>query len=135
MPRKSKPKVKAKPLPKLKSGFEKKGAKFFKDKGIEAKYESVKIAYTVPSKKKNYIPDFVLPNGLIVEFKGKFDRVAREKMALVVAQNPELDIRMLFMRDNYIAKTSKTRYSDWCKKNGIKYAVSENGEVPEEWIS
>lgn len=56
-------------------------------------------------------------------------------MALVVEQNPDLDIRMLFMRDNKIAKNSKTRYSDWCKKRGIVYAVSELGEIPEDWVN
>lgn len=134
MPRKSKPKVKAKPLPKLKSGYEKKIAKFLRDRDIKAEYEKGKIPYTVPEKKKNYIPDFLLPNGIYVEGKGLFNRVGREKMLLVVQQNPELDIRMLFMRDNTISKTSKTRYSDWCEKNGIKYAISEYGEIPEEWL-
>jgi hypothetical protein len=76
----------------------------------------------------------MLPNGIIVEAKGKLDRLVREKMALVFEQNPDLDIRLLFMRDNKLSKTSKTRYSDWCEKRGIKYAVSEQGHIPEEWL-
>jgi hypothetical protein len=56
-------------------------------------------------------------------------------MALVFEQNPDLDIRFLFMRDNKISKNSKTRYSDWCKKRGIKYAVSEHGHIPDEWLA
>lgn len=103
--------------------------------GVPFKYESLKIPYVVPAKKRVYNPDFELPNGIIVEYKGKLDRVAREKMALVLEQNPTLDIRMLFMRNNKLSKTSKTRYSDWCEKRGIKFAVSENGEIPEEWIN
>jgi hypothetical protein len=56
-------------------------------------------------------------------------------MAAVIEQNPDLDIRMLFMRNNPITKTSKTKYSDWCDKRGIKYHISANGSVPEEWIA
>lgn len=56
-------------------------------------------------------------------------------MALVIEQNPDKDIRFLFMRDNKIQKTSKMRYSDWCEKRGIKCYVSEDGHVPEEWLN
>lgn len=120
---------------KLKSGFEKKGAAFLTKVGVPFEYETQRIKYVVPEKSKNYIPDFILPNGIYVEYKGKLDRDVREKMALVIEQNPDLDIRLLFMRDNKIAKNSKTRYSDWCKKRGIVYAVSELGEIPDEWIT
>lgn len=120
---------------KLKSGFEKKVATKLVEHSIPFEYETHKVKYTVPEKHKNYIPDFILPNGIYIEAKGKLDRDVREKMALVIEQNPDLDIRILFMRDNKIAKNSKTRYSDWCDKRGIVYAVSELGEIPSEWIS
>lgn len=94
----------------------------------------MKVPFVVPSKKRTYNPDFELPNGIIIEAKGKLDRLVREKMALVFEQNPHLDIRFLFMRDNKLSKSSKTRYSDWCEKRGIKYAVSESGHIPEEWL-
>lgn len=55
-------------------------------------------------------------------------------MALVIEQHPDLDIRLLFMRDNPIYKGSKTKYSTWCKERGIKFHVSANGEVPDEWL-
>lgn len=119
---------------KLKSGFEKKVAAYLAEKKVPFEYESIKVPYKVPEKKRTYNPDFELPNGLIIEAKGKLDRDVREKMALVLEQNPTLDIRLLFMRDNKIAKNSKTRYSDWCKKRGIKYAVSESGHIPDEWL-
>jgi hypothetical protein len=117
----------------FRSGFEKKIAKFLLNKA-EFEYEPFSIPYQVPIKKKRYTPDFVLANGVIVEAKGKLDRETREKMLLVTQQNPDKDIRLLLMRDNKISKTSKTRYSDWCEKNNIKYAVSEQGHVPEEWM-
>src|SRR5687768_14369486 len=119
---------------KLRSGLEKKVAAYLKLNKIPFEYETLRVAYVVPEKKRTYNPDFMLPNGLIIEAKGKLDRDVREKMALVIEQNPHLDIRVLFMRDNKIAKNSKTRYSDWCKKRGIKYAVSEEGHIPEEWL-
>lgn len=120
---------------KYKSGFEVKIAKSLADQGVEVKYEQAKIKFTVPSKARNYIPDFQLPNGIFVEGKGKLDRGTREKMALVIEQNPDKDIRLLFMRDNKISKVSKTKYSDWCEQRSIEYAVSEQGIVPESWIA
>lgn len=132
MPRKAKPKPKK--LVVGRSGFEKKISTYLHGLDVAFEYEPVRIAFTVPSKKRTYLPDFRLPNGIIVEGKGKFDPDAREKMALVTEQHPELDIRMLFMRDNYINKKSKTRYTDWCKKRGIKCAVSLEGHIPVEWL-
>lgn len=121
-------------IAKLKSGFERKVAKYLETNKVPYEYESIKVPYVVPSKKRTYNPDFELPNGIIVEAKGKLDRLVREKMALVFEQNPDLDIRFLFMRDNKISKNSKTRYSDWCEKRGIKYAISEEGKIPDEWL-
>lgn len=118
---------------KLKSGFEKKVAAYLEQNKVPFEYETLKVKYVVPTKNRTYNPDFILPNGVIIEAKGKLDRAVREKMALVIEQNPDLDIRMLFMRDNKIAKNSKTRYSDWCKKRGIPYAISESGHIPDEW--
>lgn len=116
------------------SGFEKKVAASLKLRKVKFEYEKLKISYTVPESKHVYTPDFVLPNGIVCEVKGKFDPASRAKMMLVIEQNPDLDIRMLFMRDNYINKKSKTKYSDWCIKRGIKYHVSLQGEIPEEWL-
>lgn len=120
---------------KYRSSFEARGAKYLESKGVDFEYEKDALPYVVPSKKKNYIPDFRLPNGIYVEFKGKLDRQTREKMTLVVEQHPDKDIRFIFMRDNKLSKTSKTRYSDWAEKKGIKYFVSEEGVVPDEWLA
>lgn len=117
-----------------KSKLEAKTAKFLEDRGIEVLYEKTKLKYTVPSKARTYTPDFQLPSGIFCETKGNFDAASREKMLLVIQQNPDKDIRMLFMRNNRITKKSETRYTDWCEKRGIKCAVSETGEIPEEWL-
>lgn len=118
----------------LRSGFEKKVAVYLDDRDIEYLYEAEKLDYEVPAKRHSYTPDFKLPNGIYIEAKGKWDAASRQKMAHVIEQNPDKDIRMLFMRDNPISKTSKTKYSDWAEKRGIKYHVSADGEVPEAWL-
>lgn len=134
MPRKVKVSRAKKPKT-LRSGFEKKIAKILTDREIPFGYESVRIPYTVPESKHYYTPDFELPNGVIIEAKGIFDRIARAKMALVLEQNPDRDIRILFMRNNKVNKNSKMTYGDWCTKRGIKWAVSLAGEIPEEWLT
>lgn len=68
---------------------------------------------------------------LIIETKGLFTAANRTTMKLVAEYHPDLDIRMVFMRDNKIHKKSDMRYSDWCKRHGIPYAI---GDIPEEWL-
>lgn len=120
----------------LRSGLEKRTAEYLDRLGVEYGYESEVLKYEVPAKVHKYTPDFtVIVNNMVIECKGRFDAAARQKMSLVIEQNPDRDIRLLFMRDNTISKNSKTKYSDWCEKRGIKYHVSATGEVPEEWIN
>lgn len=119
---------------KLRSGYEKKVRKCLEENKVQYTYESMVIKYVVPETKRSYTPDFVLENGIVIESKGFWDSTSRSKMALVIEQNPHLDIRILFQRDNAINKGSKTKYSDWCKKRGIKYAISPQGIIPEEWL-
>lgn len=133
MPKKKPPPV-AKKISDTRSGYERKLWKFLEANKVPFEYESLSIPYKVPVKNRRYTPDFILANGIYVEAKGKLDAKSREKMQLVVEQHPDLDIRILLMRDNKISKQSKTRYSDWCKKVGIKYHVSEHGEIPPEWM-
>lgn len=118
----------------MRSGFEKKVKNSLEQQKAKYEYESEHLSYNVPASKHRYTPDFTLANGTIIEAKGKFDAAARKKMALVIEQNPDRDIRMLFMRNNKITKTSKTKYSDWCDKRGVQWAASSSGQVPEEWI-
>jgi hypothetical protein len=129
------PKAPAKPKEKkMRSGFERKIAAALKERGVVYEYETDKITYTIPESKHYYVPDFKLPNGIYVEGKGIFDRDSRQKMVLVIEQNPDKDIRILFMRNNKLTRTAKQTYGEWCDKRNIKWAVSSKGEVPEEWI-
>lgn len=118
----------------LRSGFELKTAKYLDERKIKYEYETLAVKYEVPASNHTYKPDFILPNGIIVECKGRFTAADRKKMSLVIEQNPELDIRLLFMVDNTLNKSSKTTYSMWCEKRNIKCHVSRAGEVPPEWL-
>lgn len=113
------------------SKFEQKIADQLTKKKIKFEYESENIKYLMPESKHNYKPDFKLPNGIFIETKGKWDSDSRKKMALVKEQHPEIDIRILFMRDQPIRKGSSTMYSDVCKKLGYQYAFKE---IPSEWM-
>jgi hypothetical protein len=100
---------------------------------VKYKYEELKISYTVPESKHKYTPDFQLPNGIIVETKGRFVTADRKKHLLVKQQHPELDIRFVFSNPRCkISKVSKTTYADWCDKYGFKYSAKM---IPEEWIN
>ncbi len=116
----------------FKSGLEENISKQIEDKGIIVQYESEKIPYIVPATNHTYNPDFKLPNGIIVETKGRFVAADRKKHQLVKEQHPNLDIRFVFSNSkNKISKNSKTTYGMWCEKNGYKYA---DKEIPEEWF-
>lgn len=116
----------------FKSGLEENISNQIASKGIEVKYESEKVAYIIPASEHTYNPDFKLPNGIIIETKGRFVIADRKKHLLVKQQHPELDIRFVFTNSkNKINKKSKTTYADWCEKNGFKYA---DKEIPEEWF-
>ena len=117
----------------FKSGLEENISQQISDKGLEVKYESETLTYTIPASLHTYHPDFKLPNGIIVETKGRFVIADRKKHLLIKQQHPELDIRFVFSNSrNKINKSSKTTYADWCVKNGFKYA---DKVIPEEWFN
>ena len=114
------------------SGLEDKVAKQLELQGVKVEYETTKIKYVVPESLHTYTPDFVLPNGIIVETKGRFVVADRKKHLLVQKQYPDLDIRFVFSNSKTkISKGSKTSYADWCNKNGFTFA---DKEVPEQWF-
>ena len=112
------------------SKFEARCAADLKRRKVEFEYEPTRIPYHLALDCK-YTPDFELDNGIFVETKGRFVAADRRKHLAIRAQHPELDIRLVFMRNNTLSKVSKTKYSDWCDKNGFKWAI---GVVPEAWI-
>ncbi len=83
--------------------------------------------------KRKYTPDFFLPNGIVVEAKGKFTPKMRTKILAIRESNPDKDLRMMFMRDNWLTSAKKKKYTDWCAYHGIPCAVGY--KIPEDWIN
>ena len=91
------------------SQLENKVAELLVNLDVTFDYETAKIAYTIPH---NYYPDFILPNGVILECKGYWDSADRRKIKSVKEQNPDIDLRMVFQSPfNTISKRSKTTYA------------------------
>lgn len=105
-------------------------ARLLEEHGVNFEYEKLKIKYT--PNRKTYTPDLVLPNGVIIETKGRFMPIDRAKHLLIKEQHPDLDIRFVFSNSNTrLSKRSTTTYADWCVKHGFKYA---DQLIPLEWI-
>lgn len=114
------------------SGLEEKVASQLDGLSISYQYEKVKLKYVV-NETRTYTPDFLLPNGIIIESKGRFVAADRKKHLLVKQQHPDLDIRFVFTNSKAkISKGSKTSYGDWCDKNGFLYA---DKLIPEGWLN
>ena len=132
--------------PKYRSKLEERVCNNLRNRRIDFSYEPYQIQYTtevkpaycancghnVILKERNYTPDVVLGNGVVVEIKGKFTGEMRTKMLAVRRCNPDLDLRMLFPSDHLLTRKKKQRYSDWCERNGFTYHVGE--QVPSDWV-
>jgi Phage endonuclease I len=117
----------------MRSKYEEQIAKTLKTSKIPYQYESLKVKYTIPATLHSYCPDFVLPNGILIEAKGIFNTKDRKKHLLIKEQQSQLDIRFLFQNPNLtLNKKSKTTYWQWCEKNGFEWA--KGPEVPSEWV-
>lgn len=117
----------------FRSGLEDKVAAELLAQGIKVEYESTVISFVRPSRPSKYTPDFWLPNGIIIETKGRFLTADRQKHILIKQQHPHLDVRFVFSRSKErISKQSKTTYAMWCEKNGFLYA---DKSIPKEWLN
>jgi hypothetical protein len=115
------------------SGFEHKVSDQLKENKIKFGYETTVIDYIRPQTNHTYTIDFTLPNGILVETKGRWVIEDRKKHLLIKKQHPELDIRIVFMSGNTkIRKGSKTTYGMFCDKHDIKWAEKE---IPTSWFS
>jgi len=112
------------------SYFELEVAEKLVEDGATFEYEpaSGQVGYT--PKPSTYTPDFILPNGIIIETKGRLTVHDRTKHKLIRDQHPDLDIRFVFQYDNPITKGSKTKYSQWAEKQGFQWAIRY---VPKAW--
>lgn len=95
-------------------------------------YETTVIKYTKPERVAKYTPDFVLPNGIVIETKGRFLTADRQKHLLIKEQHPAIDVRFVFTNPNArISKASATTYAMWCEKHGFAYAKQM---IPPAWF-
>lgn len=114
------------------SGLEEQTAKDLKKRKVIFTYEETKIKW-LDSKMRTYTPDFVLPNGVIVETKGRFVAADRRKHLEIKKQFGDLyDIRFVFSNSRAkLYKGAKSSYGDWCTKHGFLYA---DKTIPKEWV-
>lgn len=112
----------------MRSAFERTLAQQLKRAKVGFKYESTKVPYTISHV---YNPDFILDNGIIIEAKGYFRPGDIAKMRAVKAQNPDLDIRFVFMDADKRIPGQKTTHGQWAERHGFPYA---SGKIPEEWL-
>jgi hypothetical protein len=114
------------------SGFEHKVSEQLTESKIKFGYEDTVINYIKPETHHKYTIDFRLPNGILVETKGRWVIEDRKKHLLIKKQHPELDIRIVFQSaKTKIRKGSKTTYGDYCDKHGIIWAEKK---IPESWL-
>lgn len=136
--------VRTKSRPKFRSKFEQSISDYLTKKGYKFEYESRKTRFRKPvqggicedcsstsvSKRAIYLCDFIVGGRPIyLEAKGRFLSADRTKILSVLNTSSEIDrsnFRLLFMRDNWTTKAGKERYTDWCKRHGIKCAVWPN---------
>jgi len=125
----TRPKTKKK-TSKYRSQLEERVAVLLTNLGVTYEYETTKIAYQISH---NYQPDFILPNGIILECKGYWDSDDRRKIKNVKEQNPDVDVRMVFQAPyNTISKRSKTTYAKWCDRHNIPWCTFQ--EIPIDWL-
>lgn len=114
------------------SGLEVEAAAFLTPRQEMLKYELLKIEWE-DLRYRTYTPDFELDNGIFIETKGIFDNDDRRKHLAIQKQHPELDIRFVFSNANAkLYKGAKTRYFEWCDKNGFQWS---HRVIPEGWLT
>lgn len=100
----------------------------------KAEYEVDKLPFVQPEKKRYYLPDFKLPNGVYIEVKGRLTLEDRQKMIWVKEQHPHIRICFIFGNgNNKITKRSKTTYLDWAEENGFE-AIDVSQPIPKGWL-
>lgn len=113
------------------SKYEAAVAASLKQRGLPFTYEGRALSYKIEAV---YTPDFILPNGVIVETKGLFDSDDRRKMVAVKEQHPELDIRLCFMKaDVKLSRAPRSlTYWQWAERHGFLWC---EGHIPTTWFN
>ena len=115
------------------SGSEKKTGDLLDSLNVSYSFEPHYIKYTWVEYKK-YLPDFLLPNGILLEVKGRFKLEDRKKHLFIRKEFPELDIRFVFDNpNNKLNKGAKSTYADWCIKNDFLFCRNSDHDVIKKW--
>lgn len=93
------------------SSLETKVAAELDAQGIEYQFESYRVEYFKDP--ATYLPDFILPNGIIIETKGHFESKDRAKHLLIKEQHPNLDVRFIFSDSS--TKLTGQKYKEFAK--------------------
>ena len=98
-------------------------------KNVAFTYESIRLDYTLEG---TYVPDFILPSGIMVEAKGQLRPEDRRKLRAVKTQHPDLDIRLCFQNANekINRKKNSMRYYELADRNGFKWC---HKVIPADW--
>ena len=113
------------------SGLELKVAQYLDTKKVIFKYEAIKIEWEDLAY-RTYTPDFILPNNIIIEAKGRFVTQDRRKHREIKRQHPQLDIRFVFENSNRkLYKGAKSTYKEWCERHGF---LCYDRIIPESWL-
>lgn len=114
--------------PMRRSGLEDMVEQLLMKSKVQFEYETTILRYTQPAVVRKYTPDFrlVLPDlksqELFLEVKGYLKLADRKKLSLVIKQNPEIVLCLIFGRaSNRLSKKSKTTYGEWATKAGIPW--------------
>lgn len=123
------PRRQIKKIGKFRSPLEVAIARQLQDNNASFEYESEKFRFHM---ELIYTPDFILPNGIVIEAKGRFTPHDRQRLDWFRKCYPDVDLRMVFTNPNTkLYKNSKSTYASWCEKRGIPYAKKS---VPKEWL-
>ena len=118
------------------SGLEEKVAGFLRKSRIPFEYEPLKVPFIQPAKPRKYTPDFILPNGIVIETKGRWVTSDRMKFLMLRDSQPHLDVRFVFSNPRTkIGKKSKTTYAMWCDRNAfLWHGYSDKEPIPASWL-
>ena len=99
----------------------------------QASFESIKLPYTLSH---TYTPDIILPNGVVIEIKGKFvvkGVDSRPKMLAIKAAFPQLDVRFIFQTPHApVAPRAKMTNAEWAEKHGFPWC--HYLAIPKDWL-
>ena len=128
------------------SGYERSIATSLTKQGVSIRYEEDRFSFYVPEtgrkctgcgeskieRRSSYQPDFKLREKAYIEAKGKLTAANRKRLEAFKRHYPDVEIYMIFQRDNWMTKNHKAKYSDWASKEGFQWAVGT--DVPKGWL-